>query len=77
MGSKAKKISIFAVQRGILPYTLFGILPSMLVFFVSNQPQSDMLLMRFFSLCFITEQLVWLKQMEELLYGGVHNGRLK
>lgn len=27
MGSKAKKISIFAVQRGILPYTLFGILP--------------------------------------------------
>ena len=29
MGSKAKKISIFAVQRGILPYTLFRILPSL------------------------------------------------
>ena len=28
MGSKAKKISTFAVQRGILPYTLFGILPA-------------------------------------------------
>ena len=27
MGSKAKKKSIFAIQRGILPYTLFGILP--------------------------------------------------
>ena len=27
MGSKAKKISTFAVQRGILPYTLLGILP--------------------------------------------------
>ena len=27
MGSKAKKISTFAVQRGILPYTLFGLLP--------------------------------------------------
>ena len=30
MGSKAKKISTFAVQRGILPYTLFGMLPNVL-----------------------------------------------
>ena len=34
MGSKAKKISTFAVQRGILPYTLFGILP--LICFLEN-----------------------------------------
>ena len=27
-GKQSEKISTFAVQRGILPYTLFGILPA-------------------------------------------------
>ena len=42
MGSKAKKISIFAVQRGILPYTLFGILPKIGTFVVAYTHYRDM-----------------------------------
>ena len=41
MGSKAKKISIFAVQRGILPYTLFGILPKE-VTIEANNPKEEL-----------------------------------
>ena len=42
MGSKAKKISTFAVQRGILPYTLFGILPIREIECTNRQLKTDL-----------------------------------
>ncbi len=46
MESKAKKISTFAVQRGILPYTLFGILPNSLYMIIRTTVAYELLLLR-------------------------------